>query len=198
MKEFALKKIRIFTAVFAVTVGLLLSGCLTAAQMAALGAPSNYARSPVLDSRELWRTAVMPPSGVSSSSFSDRTMLSDYAGMALLRSGRFTLVDRSVVDELLSEQEFSYSGVVDQATAVQLGRLLGAEAVMTINVGPIAHDSFWDDEPDQRDASLHVKIISVETSEVLYTSAGEGSSFDGAQGALRMALEVSLMGLKEE
>ncbi len=115
--------------------------------------------------------------------------------MSLLQTGKFTLIDRSIVDQLLDEQEFSYSGVVDQATAVQLGRLLGAEAVMTINITSLAHDSFWDDEPDQRDASLHVKIISVETSEVLYTSAGQGSDFEGAEGALRMALQVALMGL---
>jgi len=68
---------------------------------------------------------------------------------------------------------------------------------MTISIGTIAHDSFWDDEPAQRDADLHVKIISVETSEVLYTSIGQGSSFDGAENALRMALEVSLMGLAQ-
>jgi len=176
---------------------LLLSGCLTAAQMAALGPQANYARSPVLDSKPVWRTVVLPASGVSHSSIAQSIGLSDYAGMALLRTGRFSLIDRAFVDELLSEQEFSYSGVVDQSTAVQLGRLLGAEAVMTISIGTIAHDSFWDDEPAQRDADLHVKIISVETSEVLYTSIGQGSSFDGAENALRMALEVSLMGLAQ-
>ena len=69
---------------------------------------------------------------------------------------------------------------------------------MTINIGRIFHDSFWDDEPDQRDASLHVKIISVETSEVLYTSTGQGSSFDGSDNALKMALELALAGLTQQ
>ena len=189
-----MKRIQIPAAILIVA-GLLISGCMTASQLASLGVPANYARSPVLDSRAQWRTVILPPSATSVSRLTYASGLSDYAGMALLRTGLFTLVDRSVVDELLSEQEFSYSGVVDQATAVQLGRLLGAEAVMTINIGPITHDNFWDDEPAQRDASLHIKIISVETSEVLYTSTGEGSSFDGAEGALRMALEVCLIGL---
>lgn len=170
---------------------------MTAAQLASLGVPANYAKSPVLDSKAQWRTVILPPALTSTSSMIDPAGLSDYAGMALLRTNRFTLVDRSVVDQLLDEQEFSYSGVVDQATAVRLGRLLGAEAVMTISLGSIVHDNFWDDEPAQRDASLHVKIISVETSEVLYTSTGEGSSFEGAEDALRMALEVSLIGLTQ-
>lgn len=192
-----MKNIKILTAIL-IAIGLLVSGCMNTTQLATLGMPLNYARSPLLDTKAQWRTVILPPSAVSASSFTAVSGLSDYAGMALLRTGLFTLVDRSVVDELLSEQEFSYSGVVDQATAVQLGKLVGAEAVMTINIGPITHDSFWDDEPAQRDASLHVKIISVETSEVLYTSTGEGNSFEGAEGALKMALEVSLMGLTQQ
>ncbi len=174
---------------------LLLSGCNTASQMASMGMPSNSARSPVLDTKPQWRIAVLPPTSSSSSFGAATANLADYAGLALLRTDRFTLVDRSVVEELLDEQEFSYSGAVDPSTAVRLGSMLGAEAVMTINVSSISHDGFWEDEPDQRDASIMVKIISVETAEVLYTSTGEGSSFDGAEDALRMAMEVSLIGL---
>ena len=192
-----MKSINIMTAIL-IAIGLLSAGCMTVTELSTLGMPLNYARSPVLDTKAQWRTVILPPSAVSASGLTDLSGLSDYAGMALLRTGQFSLVDRSVVDELLSEQEFSYSGVVDQATAIQLGKLLGAEAVMTINIGPITHDSFWDDEPAQRDASLHVKIISVETSEVLYTSTGEGNSFEGAEGALKMALEGSLMGLTQQ
>ncbi|MBN2585938.1 MAG: hypothetical protein JXA64_01460 [Candidatus Fermentibacteraceae bacterium] len=170
------------------------AGCNTAGQMAALGVPADYARSPVLDSRAVWRTVVLPPSSGGSSEM-EADFLCDYAGMALLRTGMFSLIDRSVVDQLLTEQEFSYSGVVDPSTAVELGRLLGAEAVMTIRIGSVTHDGFWDDEPDQRDATVHVKIISVQTAEVLYTSTGRGSSFEGAESALEMATEVSLIGL---
>ncbi len=194
-REFILKRIIPF-AVLAVAV-LLLASCMSTTQIMALGGPSDFAKSPVFDSRQIWRTVVLPPSTTSIYSSPVTTGLYDYAGMALLQTGRFTLVDRSVVDQLLSEQEFSYSGVADQVTAVQLGKLLGAEAVMTITIGQITHDSFWDDEPAQRDASLHVKIISVETSEVLYTSMGMGSDFEGAEGALRMALEVALVGITQ-
>ncbi|MCK7503642.1 MAG: CsgG/HfaB family protein [Desulfobacterales bacterium] len=105
----------------------------------------------------------------------------DYAGMALLRTGRFTVVDRSAVDQILREQEFSYSGVVDQATAVQLGRLLGAEAVMMVSITSVSHDEFWSDTPEQRDAELHLRSSRLETSEILYTAVGQGSDFDGSR-----------------
>jgi len=177
-----------------VTAVLLSTGCFSAAQ---LGMPSNYAKSPVFETKALWRTAVLPPTGAIPG-LSQGQGIYDYAGMALLRTGRFTVVDRSAVDQILREQEFSYSGVVDQATAVQLGRLLGAEAVMMVSITSVFHDEFWSDTPEQRDAELHVKIISVETSEILYTAVGQGSDFDGAEGALRSALEMALMGIRNQ
>lgn len=173
----------------------LLAGC-SAAQLAMMQGPQHYAKSPVFDTKPVWRTAVLPPASSSPANLSHAPGLYDYAGMALLRTGRFNVVDRAAVDQILAEQEFSYSGVVDQSTAVSLGRLLGAEAVMMITINSIAHDSFWDDDPNQRDATIHVKIISVETSEILYTAVGEGSDFEGAEGALRMAMEVALMGVQ--
>ncbi len=168
----------------------------SAAELAQMGYQPDYARSPVLDTKPVWRTVVLPLLPPLLPISPARQVCRDYAGMSLLlRTGQFSLIDRSVIDQLLEEQEFSYSGVVDPGTAVELGRMLGAEAVMTIAVNSITHDSFWDEEPLQRDALIHVKIISVETSEVLYTASGEGSDFEGAEGALRMALQVALMGL---
>ena len=167
----------------------------SAAELARMGYQPDYARSPSLDAKPLWRTVILPPTSTSIAYQIGAVGLQDYAGMSLLRTGKFSLIDRSVIDELLDEQQFSYSGVVDPGTAVELGRLLGAEAVMTININSITHDDFWDDEPEQRDAVVHVKIISVETSEVLYTASGTGSDFEGAAGALRMALQVALMGI---
>jgi curli biogenesis system outer membrane secretion channel CsgG len=175
---------------------MLLPGC-TMDQLAALQGPANYAVSPSFQAQQTWRTAVLPPSTGSSALLGYSSGLYDYAGMALLRTGRFTVVDRSIVDSLLDEQEFSYSGVVDQATAVRVGSLLGAEAVMTISITSVTHDDFFSDSPEQRDAALHVKIISVETSEVLYSAIGQGSDFEGAEGALRMAMEIALYGLSQ-
>jgi curli biogenesis system outer membrane secretion channel CsgG len=175
----------------------LVAGCLTPAQYVAM-TPQNYAKSPTLDAKPTWRAAVLPPSAQLASARPAADALQDQAGMALMRNGRFTVVDRAVVEQLLEEQEFSYSGVVDPGKAVELGRLLGAEAVLTLNVTQVRHDDFWTDHPDQRDAELHAKLISVETGEVLYSALGAGSDFDGAEGALRAALEVALHGLSRQ
>mgnify|MGYP000881690042 CR=1 FL=1 len=181
---------------FIVLSAALAAGCSAATKLGIpeMLIPSNYAKSPAFDLKPVWRLAVLPATG-RTTSIGQAANLSDYAGMALLRTGRFSVVDRTAVDQILREQEFSYSGVVDQATAVSLGRLLGAEAVMMITVAGITHDDFWSDMPEQREAELYVKIISVETSEVLYSAVGQGSDFNGAEGALRSAMETALWGI---
>lgn len=185
---------------FALTVltSLVLGLACTTAQLAQMGYQPEYARSPLMDSQPVWRTVLLPPTSASPANLADAAGLQDFAGMSLMRTGKFSLVDRSVIDEILEEQEFSYSGVVDPSTAVELGRLSGAEAVMTMSITSVTHDPFWDDEPAQRDALLHIKLISVETSAVLYTASGGGSDFDGAEGALRSAMQMALMGIDDQ
>lgn len=174
---------------------LMTAGCMmTPAQMAAF-APQNYAKSPTFDTRPTWRTAVLPPAAAPALGAEPTGGLYDYASMALMRTGRFTVVDRSAVDRLLAEQEFSYSGAVDPASAARLGGMLGAEAVMLINVSSLKHDDFFSNSPEYRAAQLYVRLISVETTEVLYSAQGESSSFEGADDALQGALQMALLGI---
>jgi curli biogenesis system outer membrane secretion channel CsgG len=177
---------------------LVATGCvMTPAQMEQMSQwqPRNYAKSPNFASRTTWRTAVLPPAAAPGADAVPAAGLYDYAGMALMRTGRFTVVDRSAVDKLLAEQEFSSSGVVDPASAARLGRMLGAESVVLIDINTVKHDEFFSNSPEQRDAMLHVKVISVETTEILYSAQGEASSFDGATSALQGALDTALIGI---
>jgi TolB-like protein len=59
-----------------------------------------------------------------------RFSMSDMLITALVRAGRFTVVERQRVADLRREQEFQRGGMVDPATAVQVGKLLGAELVV--------------------------------------------------------------------
>ena len=174
------------------------AGCVTPVQMRQMQqSAGTYSMSPNFDLNRMWRIAVLPAgfaAGTPAESPDNSVMspLYDYAGLALMRVGKVALVDRSEVDRILAEQQFSSSGVVDPGTAARLGRLVGAEAVMLVHVNSVKHDDFFSDSPDQRTAKLYVKIISVETAEVLYYSQGEGSSFDGADDALNGAVDFAL------
>jgi curli biogenesis system outer membrane secretion channel CsgG len=147
-----------------------------------------YSMSPNFKMDRTWRIAILPPAlGQDGTSG-----LYDHAGLLLMKPGRFSLVDRTEVDRILQEQQFGSSGVVDPGTAARLGKLMGAEGVMTVNITSLKHDEFFKDSPDQRDAQLYVKIISVETAEVLYYAQGTGSSFEGPAAALSGALDTAL------
>jgi hypothetical protein len=148
----------------------------------------SYSMSPGFTMNRTWRIAIVPPAAEGKG----YDALADHAGLLLMRPGRFLLVDRGEVERVLKEQEFSASGLVDPGTAAKLGRLTGAEGVMVISVSAVKHDEFFSDSPNQRDAQLYVKIISVETAEVLYYAQGRGSSFDGPAEALEAALGTAL------
>lgn len=59
-----------------------------------------------------------------------RFSMSDMLITALVQAGRFTVVERERVSDLRREQEFQQGGMVDPATAVAVGKLLGAELVV--------------------------------------------------------------------
>lgn len=43
----------------------------------------------------------------------------------------FTLIDRTALDQVMSEMKFSQSGLVDPSKAVELGKMLGAQGIYT-------------------------------------------------------------------
>ncbi|MGQ9679086.1 MAG: CsgG/HfaB family protein [bacterium] len=179
---------------FEVVFFTLIAGCTPAVQKAM----HPYSISSQFDLSRSWRIAVLPiPMGEDSDTGLGARLV-EHAEMQLMKVLTFSVVDRSAVDAVLQEQGFSYSGVVDPQTAVRLGKLMGASAVVTVRVGAVKHDPFFSDSPDQRDAQVNVRIISVETGEVLYSAQGEGSSFDGAEAALVNALDVALLPLLEK
>jgi len=155
-----------------------------------------YSISPRFDLSKIWRIAVLPFGGYSPSTGADNSLI-EHTELQLLKISTFVVVDRTKVQEVLREQEFAYSGVVDPGTASKLGKLLGANALMSVKVVSVKHDQFFADSPEQRDAEVYVRIVDVETGEVLYSARGQGSSFEGAASALASAVDVALLPLLE-
>lgn len=74
----------------------------------------------------------------------------------LVRSGRYRVLERSLVDRILEEQKFQNSGVVDTDQAARIGRLLSARLVIT----GMAYG-----RPDGAD--LFIRLIDVESGVIL-------------------------------
>lgn len=60
----------------------------------------------------------------------DATIVSDYVYDALVNSGKFDVVERERLGEVLNEQALGHSGPVDERTAAEFGRMIGAKYII--------------------------------------------------------------------
>ncbi|MBU4313839.1 MAG: hypothetical protein KJ821_03480 [Actinobacteria bacterium] len=100
---------------------------------------------------------------------------------ALLSTNRFRVFERSKLDAILQEQDFQhFSGLVDQATAVKLGKMIGVDAILT---GSITNISFKKAEgikigplkvgKSSAKVVMTIRIIDVTTGEILFSTVQE-------------------------
>lgn len=165
------------------------AGCFNSTAMRQMQeANQPYSISPNFELDRSWRIAILPPRDGDT----ELPSLYDRAGLLLMKPGNFTLIDRIEVARILHEHWSGGPLLVDPHSASKLGRQLGAEAVMTVSVTELKHDEFLGNNPEQRNARVFVKIISVKTAEALYYAEGRGSSFEGPEAALYDALAMAL------
>ena len=93
---------------------------------------------------------------------------------ALVKSFKFTVVERAQIDELLKEQKFQYPGAVDADTAVKVGKLIGVDAVFFGEVDVCRlfklyeFNAFGGVGIDVPDLAFTLKLADVATSEIQY------------------------------
>lgn len=75
------------------------------------------------------------------------------------RSGLFSLVERAALDQAIEEMQIAATGIIDESTAAELGRLVGARQIIVSSL--ILEDEFY---------YLSMRILEVETGEVLQTA----------------------------
>ncbi|MEO0207606.1 MAG: CsgG/HfaB family protein [candidate division WOR-3 bacterium] len=111
--------------------------------------------------------------------FTKEQVLYDEAVLNLLKTGKFDVIDRQRIDEILEEQEFSHSGLVDQETAVKVGKLLGANLIAFVE--KISSDRDF----DAYTSKVSVKIIDVQTGRIMYVATAYGQSYEDGDDALK-------------
>jgi hypothetical protein len=77
------------------------------------------------------RVAVFDPA-ISGKSFDEGTgvIVREMVSTSLVETGKYTIIERSLIDKILKEQKFSNSGAVDESQVSQLGKLAGADKVI--------------------------------------------------------------------
>ena len=98
---------------------------------------------------------------------------------SLIESNRFTVIEKNKREELLEEQKFQSSGVCDEACAVEIGQLVGAEYLMLGEIIGFA-DLY----------QVNIKIINIEKGDVAekvtdQISGGMGDLLNGMEEASR-------------
>ncbi|MDR2186026.1 MAG: CsgG/HfaB family protein [Treponema sp.] len=92
---------------------------------------------------------------ISSSEAKDGEFVLDELTNLLVNSKRYSIVDRKSLDSIRAERNFQMTGEVDDNSAVDIGKMLGAEIVIT---GSITGTT---------DKRLRIKALGVETAQIM-------------------------------
>ncbi|MFH1228240.1 MAG: CsgG/HfaB family protein [Planctomycetota bacterium] len=135
---------------------------------------------------QLKRIAILP--------FKDKTTNSpikgDVGSMAidqlttlLVNTGRFSVIERELLDKVLQEQGLANKGILDNATAAQVGKILGAELIFTGAVtnwevreakqGTYVFIVSSSERAIDIDLAIDGRIINTTTSEIMFADSGE-------------------------
>ncbi|MDP8208548.1 MAG: PEGA domain-containing protein [Candidatus Electryonea clarkiae] len=85
-----------------------------------------------------------------------RRTLSDRLRLELGNTGRFTIVERNAMENILSEQGFQMSGCTTDECAVEVGRLLGVDRMVAGSIGYVG-----------KTYSIIIRMIDVESGSIL-------------------------------
>jgi len=121
------------------------------------------------------RLAIAVESDDSASEAAARRMLNAVTGQ-ILRSGKFTIVDRNRLSTVIKEQGFSNSAYADPKTAAQLGKLVGASRILTITLTIDANtNSGAFVNSAQVDVSASFSLVAVDSGQVLNAGSAQGT-----------------------
>ena len=105
----------------------------------------------------------------------------DMMNTAMLKSGKFRVIERTRVEAILKEQNLSTTGAIDQSTASEVGKILGVKAVILGNITEYGIERRSITVAGQRATSnaaravIDARVIDTETAELLAADMGEGS-----------------------
>jgi curli biogenesis system outer membrane secretion channel CsgG len=145
----------------------------------------------------------------------------DELATQLVQSGKYTVLERRELDNILREQNLGASGAVTPATAAKVGKLLGVQLMLTgsITAFSIKRTTIGlrgiGGSYSNAESKVDARLVNVETGEVMVVATGQGNkrmgggyfkgvsaeqTFDqgAAQEALRPAVEQVVAKLVEQ
>ncbi|MCK5197286.1 MAG: hypothetical protein KAR21_02990, partial [Spirochaetales bacterium] len=87
---------------------------------------------------------------------------------AFVNVGKVKVVDRQNIAKIMEEQKFQLSGITDESTAVEIGKLAGADIIVIGSMSYVGSMHY-----------LNIKMIGVETAQILGSSISQASDDTG-------------------
>lgn len=109
------------------------------------------------EQKEKERVAIFDPAGTAKNmDESMAVVVREMVSSAIVNTGKYNIVERSLIDRILKEQKFSNSGAVDESQISAIGKLAGADKVVLSVFTSAGSDKVM----------LSLKIIDVESASV--------------------------------
>ena len=105
-------------------------------------------------------------------------LLVSFLENAFVNFGNVTVVDRQNLEKIMEEYKYQTSALVNEETAVEIGKLSGADAIAIANLSSLA-DTYY----------LHLKVINVKSGAIIGSSISEGASEKDFLGMCNGAVE---------
>lgn len=105
-------------------------------------------------------------------------LLVSFLENAFVNFGNVTVVDRQNLEKIMEEYKYQTSALVNEETAVEIGKLSGADAIAIGNLSKLG-DTFY----------LHLKIINVESGAIIGSSISQGLTENDFLGMCNGAVE---------
>jgi hypothetical protein len=83
---------------------------------------------------------------------------------AFVNVGKVKVIDRANIQEIFKEYKFQSSGVIDESTAVEIGKLSGADIIVIGSINRVGGIFY-----------LNIKLIAVQTAEIVGSSIGQAA-----------------------
>lgn len=104
----------------------------------------------------------------------DAVIVSGFIRAAVVRSGKFVVVEKNNMDKVLAEQAFQQTGCTSQECAVRLGKILNVKRMIVGSFGKLLGRYI-----------LSVRIVSVESGEVVQADEARGDTIDQLETSLK-------------
>ena len=108
--------------------------------------------------------------------------VSDIIITELAKTGKFVVVERDKLNKIMEEQKLQASGAIDARTAVNVGKILGLNAIVTGAVSEFGVKTEGSEyllvqsKRQVAECTVDIRVVNVETGEVLYADSGKGTA----------------------